>query len=315
MKQLTVASMFAGIGGICLGFKQAGFEIVWANELDNAACRTYRHNFGDSYLVEGDVKDIAAKNIPDFDVLAAGFPCQSFSIGGSQKGFGDSRGSLFFEVARVIDVKRPQVVFLENVENLVEHDEGRTFLVIYNILAQYGYTVRYKVMPSNEYGNVPQGRRRIYIVAFLDIAKCDKFCFPNPIPLTKTITDIVDKTVRKDDIYYYAKSAPLYSKVDLFIGRSKNLFRIYNGSIRNLRNPKLAPTLTASMTTVSNAIVLRDDYGIRRLTLRESLDLQGFCTSYYFPINTKIEEAYRQVGNSVSVPVVKSIAEQIRLVM
>ena len=135
MDSLRVISMFAGIGGICLGFKQAGFDIVWANELNFAACKTYRHNFGVNYIVEGDIRKIDADKIPDFDILIAGFPCQSFSIGGKQKGFDDNRGILFFEITRVISVKNPQVVFLENVENLMEHDRGRTFLVIYNTLA------------------------------------------------------------------------------------------------------------------------------------------------------------------------------------
>ena len=262
MRRLTVASMFAGIGGICLGFKQSGYDIVWANEIDKSACQTYRYNFGDSYLVEGDVRAIDAISLLDFDVLTAGFPCQSFSIGGAQKGFGDNRGVLFFEVSRIIDAKRPKVVLLENVENLIEHDEGRTFLAIYNVLAQYGYSVRYKIMPSNEYGNVPQARKRIYIIAFLDITKCDEFQFPKPIPLTSTIADIVDKSERKHDIYYYEETTPLHSKINTFIGKSGRLFRVYNGNIRNLRNLNLAPTLTASMNAAYNAIVLRDNYGI-----------------------------------------------------
>jgi len=312
MTNLTVASMFAGIGGICSGFKQAGFEIVWANELDKAACRTYRYNFGDDYLIEGDIKVIDAKDIPDFDVLTAGFPCQSFSIGGRQKGFKDNRGVLFFEVARIINAKRPKVIFLENVENLVEHDEGKTFLVIYNVLAQYGYSVRYRIMPTNEYGGVPQARKRIYIVAFGDFENCDRFLFPETMHLEYKIADIVKYNEKKNEVYYYNPNTPLYEKIDKFIGNSKRLFRMYNGNIRNLRNPDLCSTLTASMHTIHNAIVLRDDFGIRRLTLRESLDFQGFPSDYYFPNTISIEDAYRQIGNSVSVPVIRRVAEQLK---
>jgi len=311
MSKLKVASMFAGIGGICSGFLQAGYEIVWANELDKSACRTYRHNFGDSYLVEGNINAVDASMLPDFDILAAGFPCQSFSIGGTQKGFNDNRGVLFFEVARIIDVKRPSLLFLENVENLIEHDEGRTFLVIYNVLAQYGYSVRYKVMPSYEYGNIPQARRRIYIVAFLDFEQCDRFTFPEAVSLELRISNIVNRMERKNDIYYYNVESVMYRKLDVFIGKSQRIFRVYNGRVRNLRNPELCPTLTASMNTLYNAIVLRDEYGIRRLTLQETLDLQGFPCGFYFPNTIKIEDAYKQIGNSVSVPVVKRIAEQI----
>ena len=144
-----VCSLFSGIGGIDLGFKQGGFDIVWANEFDSAACRTYRHNFGDVYLVEADVRNVSATDIPDFDVLTAGFPCQPFSIAGRQKGFEDKRGNLFFEITRIVDAKRPKIIFLENVPNLMEHDEGRTFLVIFNSLAQFGYSVYYKVMAAN----------------------------------------------------------------------------------------------------------------------------------------------------------------------
>ena len=136
-----VCSLFAGIGGICLGFKQAGFDIIWANEYDSAACKTYRHNFGNSYLVESDIRTVDVNDIPDFNVLTAGFPCQPFSIAGRQKGFKDKRGNLFFEITRIIDAKRPEIVFLENVPNLMEHDDGKTFLVIFNSLAQFGYTV------------------------------------------------------------------------------------------------------------------------------------------------------------------------------
>ena len=131
---MKVCSLFCGIGGIDIGFKQAGYDIVWANEYDAAACKTYRHNFGDSHLVEADIRKVSVADIPDFDVLTAGFPCQPFSIAGRQRGFEDKRGNLFFEITRIVDAKRPKVIFLENVPNLMEHDEGRTFLVIFNSL-------------------------------------------------------------------------------------------------------------------------------------------------------------------------------------
>ena len=145
-KKLKIASLFAGIGGIDLGFAQAGFDIVWANEMDKSAAATYRYNLGDSSMVVGDIKNIEANEIPDFDVLTAGFPCQSFSTAGSQRGFEDSRGNLFFQVVRVVTTKKPKVIFLENVENLIEHDEGKSFLTVYNALAPLGYSFKYKVL-------------------------------------------------------------------------------------------------------------------------------------------------------------------------
>ena len=198
---MRVCSLFSGIGGIDIGFRQAGYSIVWANEYDAAACKTYRHYFGDSYLVEDDIRNIKIANIPDFDVLTAGFPCQPFSVAGRQRGFGDKRGNLFFEITRIIDSKRPQVVFLENVPNLMEHDEGKTFLVIFNSLAQFGYSVYYKVMAANEYCNLPQIRKRIYIVAFRDDIADRIYQHPEPVELILKSSDIVRRSEKQNDIY------------------------------------------------------------------------------------------------------------------
>jgi DNA (cytosine-5)-methyltransferase 1 len=310
-KKIKVAGMFAGIGGICLSFKQAGYEIVWANEKDPASCKTYRHNFKDSNLIEGDIRNIDVNQIPDFDILTAGFPCQSFSIGGAQRGFNDRRGVMFFEVCRIIDVKRPPVIFLENVENLMKHDNGKTFLVIYTSLAQFGYAVKYKVMPTNQYGGLPQCRKRIYIVAFRDIGCCDAFKYPEPIELTQGIFNIINIHERKNDIYYYSPTSDFYRIADREINDRKYLYRVFNGEITKLKNG-LCPTLTASMNTQENAAILRDDFGIRRLTLRECLDFQGFPNDYYFPKSITLEDAYKQIGNSVSVSVIKRIAETIK---
>ena len=187
----SICSLFSGIGGIDLGFIQAGFDVAWANEMDAAACKTYRHNFKHLNLVEGDIKKIPANEIPDFDVLTAGFPCQPFSIAGLQKGFKDRDGNLFFEITRIIDTKRPKVVFLENVPNLIEHDDGKTFLVIYNGLAQFGYAVYYRVLASNDYGNLPQIRKRIYIVAVREDIADRVYQYPEPVELTLKSDDII----------------------------------------------------------------------------------------------------------------------------
>lgn len=155
---MRVISLFAGIGGICLGFKQAGFDIVWANERDAAACKTYRYNFGDSYLVEGDIRKVSAESLPDFDVLTAGFPCQSFSRAGFQKGFRDPRGNLFFEIIRIVNEKQPRIIFLENVENIIEHNNQKTFLTIFNHLSECGYIVKYRILQPYDYAGIPQRR-------------------------------------------------------------------------------------------------------------------------------------------------------------
>jgi len=310
MNPPSVVSLFAGIGGICLGFKQAGFNIAWANEKDAAACRTYRYNFGSDYLVEGDIRKIDMNTIPHADVLAAGFPCQSFSIGGREKGFKDPRGQLFFQVIRAIEAIQPPVVFLENVENLMEHDGGRTFQVIYTSLVEQGYILRYQPMATHEYANIPQTRRRIYIVAFRDHEMCQRFRFPEAIPLTAILKQFLDTGAEQHEIYYYREDCEFDEYIRNSVTDPHYLYRVFNGSVRKLTNSK-CPTLTASMTTPRNAAVLRDSWGVRRLTLRESLRFQGFPPEYYFPNTIKLQDAYKQIGNSVSVPIIKSVAQQI----
>ena len=314
MNPPKAVSLFAGIGGICMGFKQAGFQIVWANEKDPAACRTYRYNFGNDYLVEGDIRKIDKSSIPSADILIAGFPCQSFSVGGKAKGFSDPRGQLFFEVINVASALRPPVIFLENVENLMDHDEGHTFQVIYTSLVELGYIVRYCPMATHEYAGIPQTRRRIYIVAFLDYNQNAAFHFPEPIPLKTTVMQWINPHEQCPDIYYYNDDTEFDQYIRSNVTDSRYLYRVFNGTVRKLTNSK-CPTLTASMRSPRNAAVLRDDYGVRRLTLRECLRFQGFPEEYYFPNSITIADAYRQIGNSVSVPVVRRIAEEIRKTM
>lgn len=314
MNPPSVVSLFAGIGGICLGFKQAGFEIVWANEKDAAACRTYRYNFGSEYLVEGDIRKIDMNQLPKADVLAAGFPCQSFSIGGKEKGFNDPRGQLFFQVIRAIEAIQPPIVFLENVENLMEHDNGRTFQVIYTSLVEHGYILRYQPMATHEYANIPQTRRRIYIVAFRNYDMCQRFQFPEPVSLTAALDQFLDRHEQQHEIYYYRSADEYDEYIRGNVTDSNYLYRVFNGSVRKLTNSK-CPTLTASMTTPRNAAVLKDAWGVRRLTLRESLRFQGFPADYYFPNTIKLQDAYKQIGNSVSIPVVRNIAKQIQAVL
>ncbi|MDR2899170.1 MAG: DNA (cytosine-5-)-methyltransferase [Clostridiales bacterium] len=312
--KLRAASMFAGIGGICLGFKQAGYDIIWANEKDSAACKTYRYNFGGDWLYESDIYKIDAHSVPDFDVLTAGFPCQPFSIAGEQKGFRDPRGNLFFEIARIVDIKRPKVIFLENVSNLVEHDNGRTFLVIYNSLAQFGYAVRYKVMDANEYGNIPQPRSRIYIVAFLDYTMCDRFRFPEPIDLVQGIKNVINRSDKKHNSYYYSSDSEVMKKYGSKIFDRNYIYRISDSGLIRVRN-HYCPTLTANMGFYPDRVpIVCDDYGIRKLTHRECLDFQGFPEDYSFPKTITVDDAYRQIGNSVCVPVIRRIAEQIHSV-
>ena len=310
----SICSLFSGIGGIDLGFIQAGFDVAWANEMDAAACKTYRHNFKHLNLVEGDIKKIPANEIPDFDVLTAGFPCQPFSIAGLQKGFKDRDGNLFFEITRIIDTKRPKVVFLENVPNLIEHDDGKTFLVIYNGLAQFGYAVYYRVLASNDYGNLPQIRKRIYIVAVREDIADRVFQYPEPVELTLKSDDIINRSVRQHDIYYYTEGK-MYDRLIAHMKDRKAIYRITDTEVRWTKN-QMCPTLTANMGTHKDRVhVVWDNYGIRKMTLREGLDFQGFPKDFYFPKTITIEDAYKQIGNTVSVPVIRRLAESIKNIL
>lgn len=310
---MKIGSLFSGIGGLDLGFEQAGFEIAWANEIDSAACKTYRYNFPNTHLIEGDVRDIDPCTLPDIDVLTAGFPCQPFSIMGYRRGFKDPRGNLFFEISRFIDIKRPRVVFLENVRNLMEHDNGKTFLVIYNTLAQFGYSVKYKVINATDV-NIPQNRARIFIVAFLNFEDCDRFSFPEPIPLEATINDIIDRSVKNDDIYYYGPESRYFKELDAKIVDKTEIYRIDDNGVAT-RKWEICPTLKANMGTYPDRVpIIRDNFGIRKLTPMECLTFQGYPKDYTFK-GISLENAYKQCGNTVCVPVIRRIAEQIKKVM
>lgn len=312
---MRVCSLFSGIGGIDLGFIQAGFEIVWANEFDEDAARTYRYNFKDCNLVVKNIKKVNIDTIPDFDVLTAGFPCQPFSSAGMQKGFQDTRGTLFFEIVRVVEKKRPKVIFLENVANLLGHDDGKTFLAIYNALVPFGYSFKYQVMDALDYGNIPQRRARIFIVAFLDDVMCDRFSFPEKIKRTTNLNDILDRKVKHHESYYFDRNDKDYEKL-LRIVKNKNVIYCFYDSINVYKAYRVCPTLLASMCKFPDSIpVILDDYGIRRITPYECLALQGFPKDYKFAPKTPLNKAYKQCGNSVVVPVIKRIAENIMKVM
>lgn len=312
---MRVCSLFSGIGGIDLGFIQAGFEIVWANEFDEDAARTYRYNFKDCNLVVKNIKKVNIDTIPDFDVLTAGFPCQPFSSAGMQKGFQDTRGTLFFEIVRVVEKKRPKVIFLENVANLLGHDDGKTFLTIYNALVPFGYSFKYQVMDALDYGNIPQRRSRIFIVAFLDDVMCDRFRFPEKIKRTTNLNDILDRKVKHHESYYFDSNNKDYEKL-LRIVKNKNVIYRFYDSIDVYKAYRVCPTLLASMCKFPDSIpVVLDDYGMRRITPYECLALQGFPKYFKFAPKTPLDKAYKQCGNSVVIPVIKRIAEQIAVIL
>jgi DNA (cytosine-5)-methyltransferase 1 len=332
-EKYTVGSMFAGIGGICLAFKNAGFKVVWANEIDKYACITYRANFNDTSLKEEDVLRISnLEEIGEVDVITSGFPCQAFSIAGYRKGFSDERGNLFFETARFIDELRPKAYLLENVKNLVGHDKGRTFRIIKETMTkELGYSFIPFVLDSKDYGNIPQTRERIYVVGFKNEAgyenyrehtlkwspepDCEKSCtlnftIPKPIKRTKTIHDLLLKG-KQEDKYYYKENHPYYQILQREIKSEDTIYQWRRIYLRENKS-SVCPTLTANMGTGGhNVPLIKDSYGIRKLTPRECARFQGFPDTFVLPKNVAQSQLYKQLGNSVVVSVVRRIAEEI----
>lgn len=309
---MKVASFFAGVGGIDLAFEKAGFDVIWANEIDPYACTTYRMNFKNT-LVEGDVHAVKPEDIPDFDVLVGGFPCQAFSVAGYRKGFEDTRGTLFFELERIIKAKKPSIVFLENVKNLVGHDHGNTYRVIRSHLEAAGYKVTEKVLNACEYGNLPQNRERIYIVGFRDRKAYEKFDFPAPQKLTKKISACIDFEKVVDDRFYYTpEKCGFYNQLKKEMRSSETLYQWRRVYVRENKS-NVCPTLTANMGTGGHNVplILAKEGRIRKLTPRECFNLMGFPKSYQLPNLLAQSHLYKQAGNSVVVPVIERIAKNI----
>lgn len=304
---MNVGELFAGIGGIGLAFKQAGFDIGWANELDKKAYLTYSKNFN-NYAVNEDMRKVNPIDLRSVDVLAGGFPCQSFSIAGYQKGFNDERGNLFFDILNFVDVLRPQVIFLENVKNLLSHDCGRTFKIIQGELSNAGYYIKHKVMNTAEYSDIPQNRERLYIVCFGHKEHYLKFKFPKPVKKTKSIRSLLDSNVSEEFSY---KNSRYYDKLKDAMKNPDTLYQWRRTYVRENKKG-LCPTLTANMGTGGhNVPLVLDGDDIRKLTPRECARFQGFPDSFVLPKELPNSELYKQIGNSISVPVVKAIAKNI----
>ena len=319
LKQYKIGSFFAGVGGIELGFMQAGFSApIYANEFDKWAQKTYQANWKDTTLDMADICTIDPKDTPDMDIIMGGFPCQAFSIAGKKLGFNDIRGTMFFEMMRFVKEKQPQVVFAENVKNLQTHDGGTTFQVICGVLEELGYTVRFKVLNAKDYGNVPQNRERIYIVAFKDADKAEQFMFPEPITLTFGIRDIIDFKTPQDKKYYYTRDKYKPEMMDILERDMDDKDAIYQWRRTYVRKNKsgVIPTLTANQGTGGHNVCLirTDDDRIRKMTPRECFKAQGFPSDFILPEMADCH-LYKQAGNSVCVPVIKRIAEQIALVL
>lgn len=305
---MQLGSLFAGIGGIERGFINNGFKVSWANEIDKKACITYRKNYKHK-LFEKDLRELETDEVGQIDILTGGFPCQAFSVAGYRKGFEDDRGNVFFEILRFVDDLKPNIIFLENVKNLQGHDEGKTFKTIQNELENRGYYIKYKVLNSAEYANVPQNRERIYIVGFKNKKVYDNFEFPQPIELTKTINCLLDDEA--DEKFYYHKSR-YYKQLKEEMQNSDTIYQWRRTYVRENKS-KLCPTLTANMGTGGhNVPLIIDKKDIRKLTPRECARFQGFDDDFILSDELANSSLYKQIGNSVTVPVIDAIAKQIK---
>lgn len=294
----TFIDLFAGIGGIRLGFESVGGKCVFSSEFDEAACRTYEANFGE--YPSGDITKILASDIPDFDILLGGFPCQAFSIIGKKEGFeNETCGTLFFEIERILKEKRPKAFMLENVRNLITHDKGNTFKVIKAHLEALGYNVHAKVLNALDYG-VPQKRERIIIVGFSDNVF---FSFPDPIPTEKRLklTDILESNV---DSKYYVKDNIRQSRLMRLKDPNYPKPYISHENIAGSITPHhYSSCLRAGAS--ANYILVNDE---RRPTEREMLRLQGFPEDYKIVVS--YSQIKHQCGNSVAVPMIKAVATE-----
>jgi DNA (cytosine-5)-methyltransferase 1 len=311
--------LFAGIGGFRIALEAIGGECVFSSEWNKSAQETYKNNFG--HLPSGDISKIKANQIPLHDVLCAGFPCQAFSKSGKMKGFHDARGTLFFEVLRIAKAKKPKVVFLENVANLLNHDQGNTFQVIKNSLEEIGYKVSFKVLNAKDFG-LPQNRQRIIIVASfkeLDFAKIK----------TKTLKTLEQTIEYSNQEVLNTKQYTLVPEEKIkiqdsglkfcgFLNKPMRKKGVREEAIFNSRNHKQPnriyhlsgthPTLSSQES--SGRYYVYDGKKVFKLSLKDCYKIQGFPKN--FRIHKTKTEAYRQIGNSVPINLIKAVAQEIK---
>lgn len=308
---MTFIDLFAGLGGFRLALESLGADCVYSNEWDKYAQQVYNDNYGD--MPEGDITKVDESTIPDHDILCAGFPCQAFSISGKQHGFEDSRGTLFFDVARIIKCKRPKIVFMENVKNFEVHDNGRTLETVKRTMLELGYSFSYKVLNAVDYG-IPQNRARIYMVCIRKDLGVEEFIYPKPFALTKHVQDyllpdecIPSKLyVNRSDVYLKNVPDNICDNKPIrlgYVNKGCQGERIY--SIKGV-----AITFSAyggGVFAKTGGYLVNGK--IRRLHPRECARLMGYPDS--FKIIDNDNQAYKQFGNSVVIDVLQLIAEQI----
>jgi len=315
--KFTFIDLFAGIGGFRIAMQEVGGKCVFSSEWDHHARLTYEANFGE--VPFGDITKINEKDIPEHDVLCAGFPCQAFSISGKQNGFDDTRGTLFFDIVRILMQRKPKVIFLENVKNLEIHDDGKTLKIILSTIEDLGYHVFYKILNTSDFG-LPQNRERIYIIAFKYTVNSTGFSFPNSISKAVALNDFLEKDpsdvkiVERDDIEINKDFNPettVFGDINL-PNKPIQIGKVNKGGQGERIYHPLGHAITLSAYgggVGSKTGLYLIDGKIRKLSTRECARVQGFPDS--FIVNPVMTQAYKQFGNSVSINVLRKIAEKI----
>lgn len=315
LQKFKFIDLFAGIGGFRLALESLGATCVYSSEWDSFAQRVYEDNFGDR--PDGDITLVDERKVPTHDILCAGFPCQSFSISGKQRGFEDSRGTLFFDVARIVKEKRPLVVFMENVKNFASHDNGKTLEVVKATMEEFGYSFYYKVLNSANYG-VPQKRERIYMVCFRKDAINVKFDFPANVKLETHLVDILLSKEQICESLYVNRSDTLINEMvdDVFDSKPIRLGRVNKGGqgerIYSIKGTAITLSAYGGGVFAKTGGYLVDGL-IRRLHPRECARVMGYPDSFIMAKNRN--QAYKQFGNSVVVDVIQYIAIEISKVL
>ncbi|SFQ35833.1 DNA (cytosine-5)-methyltransferase 1 [Lachnospiraceae bacterium XBB1006] len=305
----TMIDLFAGIGGTRLGFHQTGrVKTVFTSEIDKFAVKTYRANFGDEPV--GDITKVSEDEIPDHDILVGGFPCQAFSQAGLKRGFEDTRGTLFFEIARIINRKRPKAFLLENVRNLISHDRGRTYRTIEDTLLGLGYEVTLLIYKAKDFG-VPQNRERIYIVGFDKSQVSNYHTFEKPVPpRTPTLVgNILESNVNEK----YTISDTLWQGHQRRKRENQAAGKGFGYSLFNAQSEYTNTISARYYKDGSEILIEQSGRNPRKLTPREAARLQGFPDEFIIPVSDT--QAYKQFGNSVAVPVINAIAKEILKVL
>ena len=308
--KFTFIDLFAGIGGMRIAFENVGGECLQTCDIDVVALKTYKANYQPQHTHSyvGDISKLKNKQVPDHDILLAGFPCQPYSIAGLRKGLADDRGKVFNDILRIIKAKKPKVFLLENVKGITTHDKGLTFKYIIDRLEKIGYNIRTETLNSSAHSNVPQNRERVFIIGFLDKERARKFVFPAKIKLTTKFTSLLEKRV--DIKYYYNTRYDCYSILKKEMTNKNSVYQWRRHYVRENKSG-VCPTLTANMGSGGhNVPLVLVGKKIRKLTPRECARLQGFPDTFILP-NIGDSNLYHQIGNSVTVPLIQKIAENI----